>query len=451
MTSPTVEEIIIATKPEGIDETTDKVEGLEDSVEGSADSMDDQASAMSAFSKRFQGAMSAVVAGLAISSGFLLSRVPVLGETFEGLVSVIDSLVWHMDSALRPIMSPVADALFDLSDKIFDLEGDMASLVGIGGSMATVFGLLLFAIGPVGAAIAGLAVGTALLMDKFDLLEPVLDGIIDLGGALLDVVIGATQGTDEFFEALGELKDVIIDLVGNALEWFIDVAKELGSTIVETVEDTDWFALGEDMMQFIIDGISFTLGALGDAATTVADKLWDILKETDWIQLGKDIVGLLIDGLKAVLFLLAGAASVLGSEIWDALEDIDWVELGKDIVRGIASGLKDAVSIVGDAASDVASEVRSYLPGSDAEQGALRDFTQIPQTMAETLSTVPDQPALRNAPDRLAQQIDPRNGRTASHSTPTETTHVMEMDGRVVGRTVGTRQRDITASRNIDG
>src|SRR6056297_3193014 len=103
----TIQEIVVKAVPAGIDETTSQMDEPEGSVSGVGEALKEQASGMSGVAKAFKGAMGAVVAGLAVSTGFLLSRVPVLGELMDGLVAVFDAMAFQLDQQLRPAISPV--------------------------------------------------------------------------------------------------------------------------------------------------------------------------------------------------------------------------------------------------------------------------------------------------------------------------------------------------------
>jgi hypothetical protein len=133
-----VAEVVVRATPEGIDETQDKLEGLESSTEETTDELDETAAGLGGLSKKFGGAMGAIVGGLAVAVGGLLSQVPVLGELSDGIGAVINSIAFKIDKRLRPAVSSVTDELFDLasdideSDSIADVFLDtLQSLQGI--------------------------------------------------------------------------------------------------------------------------------------------------------------------------------------------------------------------------------------------------------------------------------------------------------------------------------
>ena len=132
-----VQELVVRAVPEGVSDTVDGLGEMTDQVEDSTDQMDEQASSMADLSEEFAGAMNVAVAGLAVASGFLLSRVPVLGEAFDGLFAIVDAVAFQMDSVLRPALMPLNDLFFSLSDTIFNADGVAGSLIGTLGTIIT--------------------------------------------------------------------------------------------------------------------------------------------------------------------------------------------------------------------------------------------------------------------------------------------------------------------------
>ena len=76
----TAEELTVAIRSEGVSETQGDLEGVESAMEDTADSAGTAADDLEGFSRRFQGAMSAAIAGLAVAW-------PVLPRPFRLLVS----------------------------------------------------------------------------------------------------------------------------------------------------------------------------------------------------------------------------------------------------------------------------------------------------------------------------------------------------------------------------
>ena len=64
----TAEELVVSITSDGTQETQDDLEGVEGAMEDTADSAGDSAEELEGFSQRFQGALSAAVAGLAVGA-----------------------------------------------------------------------------------------------------------------------------------------------------------------------------------------------------------------------------------------------------------------------------------------------------------------------------------------------------------------------------------------------
>ena len=123
------EELVVSFRAEGADDTVESMEQVEGQLEDTTDQMEDQAEAAEGFTTKFRGAMGALVAGIAVAAGGLLSKVPVLGETFSGFMAIVDKLALSLDETLRPAFSDLRDELFDISDEI-DADEDITANMG---------------------------------------------------------------------------------------------------------------------------------------------------------------------------------------------------------------------------------------------------------------------------------------------------------------------------------
>ena len=122
------EELVVSFRAENADETKAEMEQVEGQLEETTEQMEEQADEMEGFTSKFRGAMGALVAGIAVAAGGLLTQVPILGETFAGLMAIVDKLALSLDESLRPAFSDLRDELFEISDKIDPDEGFVANL-----------------------------------------------------------------------------------------------------------------------------------------------------------------------------------------------------------------------------------------------------------------------------------------------------------------------------------
>jgi len=115
---PTVEELVVSAKPEGINETTQDIDKMEQELDESAEQMGDTGSEFSAMGKKWKGAMGAIVAGLGVAVGGVLAQVPVIGEKMAQLGGIIDAVVFKIDQDLRPSMTGFGKDLPRLRKKL---------------------------------------------------------------------------------------------------------------------------------------------------------------------------------------------------------------------------------------------------------------------------------------------------------------------------------------------
>jgi len=97
------EELVVKALPEGFGETNDKLEKTDEKFEQVSSSMEESTGLLSSLANKFGGALSAIVAGVAIATAGLLSQVPILGEVVSGLTSVINAVAFQLDKRLRPV------------------------------------------------------------------------------------------------------------------------------------------------------------------------------------------------------------------------------------------------------------------------------------------------------------------------------------------------------------
>jgi len=114
------EELVVKALPEGFGETNDKLETTDEKFEEVSSSMEESTGLLSSLANKFGGALSAIVAGVAVATAGLLSQVPILGEVVSGLTSVINAVAFQLDKRLRPVLGPVRDGLFELAQAIFE-------------------------------------------------------------------------------------------------------------------------------------------------------------------------------------------------------------------------------------------------------------------------------------------------------------------------------------------
>ena len=288
----TAEELTVAIRSEGVNETQDDLEGVERSMDDTASSAGDSAEELEGFSKRFQGAMSAAVAALAVGAAGLLSQVPVIGEVFAGLGAIINAVAFQMDSVLRPVLTPLTNLFFEWANAIIEAEGPLGTLIGILGTVVTalVIGLgALIAFGAAFSALAG-AAGTAIgvLTTVGSVIVGLLTTIISLPVLLAAAVAALAafvvayltnwKGTrDKTNEIVGDIVDFVVggflsmasdaisavaDFASDVRAFFSDLASDLSAWASDLASDAyDW---GRSLIQRFIAGIQSAIARVRD-------------------------------------------------------------------------------------------------------------------------------------------------------------------------------------------
>lgn len=235
----TAEELVVAMRAENAQETKDDIDDVGDSMSNVSDEAETQADEAADLSKRWSGAMTAIVTGLAAGSAFLLSKVPVVGEAMSGLGAIIDALAFQMDGVLRPILTPIGDLFFWISNKIYEAEGAWGTLIGVVATVASILAVAIPVVAAIGSQIGiwgSTALGVIAILGKFagtiaffvSLLEPV-STIILVVIAVLGLLAAAWAKNwlgirDKTESAVDYIKDTVIggfkSLVVGSLAWF---------------------------------------------------------------------------------------------------------------------------------------------------------------------------------------------------------------------------------------
>jgi len=125
---PTVEELVVSAKPEGIDETTQDINKMEEELNESAEQMGDTAGEFGAMGRKWKGAMGAIVGGLAVAAGGLLSQVPVIGEKMGQLNGIIDAVAFKIGQDLRPSMTVLGKDLAETETEVANSENSLEAI-----------------------------------------------------------------------------------------------------------------------------------------------------------------------------------------------------------------------------------------------------------------------------------------------------------------------------------
>ena len=344
----TAEELIVAITSEGVSETRDDLEGVESAMEDTADSAGNSAEELEGFSQRFQGALSAAVAALAVGAAGVLSQVPAIGEAMSGLFAIVEALAFQMDSVLRPALSPITDFFFDVANAIFEADGALGTLIGVIGSLLSIGVILIPTIAAIGSQIGIFATTSAGVVSILGSLAGVVGTVATaIAGLPVAIALGVAAivafATAYAFN-LGGVRDITNDLLGQVWDFFVGLASDLSSWAGELASDAwDW---GSNLVNGLLDGIR-------DFGSGIFEWFTD---------LASDLTGWAAD--------LADSA-------------FDW---GSDLIDTLLDGIRSGVDGIGGVMDTVAGEIDAFLPSSDADTGPLATLSLSGTGLIQTLT-----------------------------------------------------------------
>ena len=245
-------------------DTQDDLKGVERTMDDTANSAGNSAEELEGFSQRFQGAMSAAVAALAVGAAGLLSQVPVLGELMAGLFAIVEAVAFQMDSVLRPVLSPLTDACFDFANAIFEADGIAGDIIGVFGTIASIAGIVGAAMLKFGVSVGAVTAKFATLIGVVKTVGSILTGLvagITAVAAAKAILIGAAialaaalifnigGARDRLGEILRDIWGFFVGLAGDLSEWAGDLA-------------SDAFDWGRDIITRFIGGLESMVGVV---------------------------------------------------------------------------------------------------------------------------------------------------------------------------------------------
>lgn len=170
------------------------------------------------------------------------------------------------------------------------------------------------------------------------------------------MVTGIIENLPLLTESALSMVDSLVTGIQDSLPTIIEAAVTLLETLIQTLIDNLPLVIETaiTVALALVKGLLSCVPDLISAAFDLAKSLLNTIMETDWLALGSDILDLVIDGLFSVVGALISAAVDIGTTLWDEITNIDWLSLGSNIISGIASGVSGAIGLLADAAASVA-------------------------------------------------------------------------------------------------
>ena len=187
-------------------------------------------------------------------------------------------------------------------------------------------------------------------------LPDLIDAACDLVDALVDTIF-ETDWLALGAQVLGAIIKGILSLIGALFE----AAAKIVATIWDKITNTEWFKKGAEVLTKIVNGIKSIFTTLGQTASDLVKKITDKITNTEWFRKGSEILSKIIDGIKSLFTNLGQTARDLVSQVWDTITNTNWLDLGRNIIEGIANGVSNAVGTLVSAAKNVATSALNSI------------------------------------------------------------------------------------------
>jgi hypothetical protein len=290
----TVSELVVALKPEGVDETVGGLEEAQDSFEETTDVAENQTSQLEAFSERFSGALQVTTTALGVAAGGLLSTVPIIGESFGAIGAIIESLALLIDQTLRPVLGPINASLFKFANRLASLEGPAATVLGIVTTVATAL-----------AGFVGLLGGAIFFINSITGASLTLAGVLSTIGGALTTVAAAIGGV---IAGISALAAAILIAIGTIVAFaaayftnFMDV-RDITNSIINSIVRL-WSQGFDTLITLAIAGFNIILARANFAfeslvAATKRAGNATVAAFAGWVNAAREIV---VQGMNKIL------------------------------------------------------------------------------------------------------------------------------------------------------
>jgi len=443
----TVSEVVVGLRSEGAEDTKDDLEGVTDQTEETTQQLQAQSDQMTELAQSFSGALKAATVGLAVASAGLLSQVPVLGQAFDGLFAIVNSVALAMDTVLRPVLTPLTNKMFELSQAINESGAPIKTLIGILATVATVItGLLLGPVGVLGATLGGLGAGAILALADFQKFKR----------GLTKVAQFVRENAPKAFEKFKQKASGLIKRAANQIQQnlpkivraLIQFGKKVVSKLESFAKNTNFKQLGRDIMNGIVTAIERFVRFAKPVVDDIAKVIEDEFNNYGWEQLGRDVVKAISLSLKNRKDLMVGAGEVLVDEFADVFEDYTWKEMGKAIINGLTAGIRARFNFLKGVVKETAQMIADHLPSSPAKKGPLSDIDEAGPGLVDEFAggITSNLGRLKNAGQQAANAADGRGGGRTLPGSQTTTTQVF-LNGRQLGQGTSGERFDESARR----
>jgi hypothetical protein len=322
--SVSVEELVVSIREEGLGQTTEGLNEMEQQFDETAQSVEESSGELSDYADKFQGAMGAIVGGLAVAAAGLMSQIPVLGGLMSGVASVVSAVAYQMDKVLRPVLQPVTNGFYKLSSAIFQLDGPLGTLVGVIGTVVAILAVAIPAIAAIGSVLGVFGSTVGGVVSIVGTLVAALGALVSLPALIVAAIalLIAAFAVDfmgirtKTIEAVKGVIDWLGNLASGFGKWAGKIASKAGDLVSGVIDEfAGW---GESLLDTLGDFIDYIMGT-GSGS----------------------LIGDIKSGFQSVLDWISGTLGGLFQTAWDGV--LEGVEIGKNIANTIIQGINTAI------------------------------------------------------------------------------------------------------------
>ena len=381
----TVQEISLKYSAKGVKSVVRGDRKVRDSIQETADVARQESGTISRWMERHKSALRGIAGATAGALGAILAASPRARAELSSVRTAFSILADTIVRDVLPESDSASDGAFDLAQAYRDLPDPVrkaASTLGVAAGVAATVGLVF---GPMGALIAGVGTAALIAAGHFGVLGTVMN-VVQWTGNLL-----ASLAKGNWKEAWDTLTDGVREYAAASLEAFVTASTALLGALARVA----------------VQGVLLTGQFVGGVLSTLNNAVGPIAVS------GEDMVGALTDAIKNGKKTVKKGVEKITDQILGALPSVsDLRGIGSDMMGGLADGIRSGVDSVGDAAGDAAGAIRDKLPGSDAKEGPLDDFTSVPDTMTSEMARIGDETGAvsRGARDLAAAARPPSGG-----------------------------------------
>lgn len=401
MSKDTLAELLILVEAVGIEEATKSIKKGNKAMRDAAKKSKNDTKALQQFSSKFGGAMAIIAASMATAVGSLLTQVPIVGEIFDALKFIVESLAFMFDEVLRPVLQPLADSLFNLGDKFNDLSPAIKTILtiailAVGAIAGITAGVVALAVAVIAgsAAALGFLAAVAFLSTTLLVIGPYILLIIGLFKLWEKDFLGVKTITMNVIKAIqGAFRDFIAWIDSN----FGDQFRELMSEVKVMFAD-----LGKTI-KFWMGVIKIVIGG----ALAIIKKIWD----SDFLFIRTTV----ITGMKLMKAVILPILAIIGKSFMTATSIIidviqfllailrgDWKTAwneAKSVVSRVANGLLDIFSTIGEGFKGIVNVmidgINSVIEGLNSISFSIPDWVPVVGGKEWSMS-IPKIPSLKS-------------------------------------------------------